>query len=338
MPTKKELGQFYTTNYKYILQDMYIPTNIDKVIEPFAGRGDLVEFIKEYTQSYTCYDIEPKQSYITQRDTLLDPPDYTNMFIVTNPPYLARNKIKDKQIFDLYEVNDLYKAFIKILIKNQCIGGILIIPLNFWCSIRKNDIELRKAFLSIYSIQRLNIFEEQVFNDTAYTVCSFQFENSSLCSNTIPISIYPSNVRFTFTLYSENYLFGGDIYHLPLSDSSPFVSRATLKNIDQKKFFTNIVVKCIDDNLDKRIGLFIVSDPETYIDRTPNHSCRTYALLSIQPPLELVEQEILVHRFNTFLSDYRIKYHSLFLTNYRESNRKRISFELVYRIVQYLLN
>ena len=37
----------------------------------------------------------------------------------------------------------------------------------------------------------------------------------------------------------------------------------------------------------------------------------------------------------------REKYHSLFLTNYRESNtiaRKRISFNLAYEIVNYLLS
>ena len=32
--TKKKLGQFYTTNYDYILQNMYIPENIECVIEP----------------------------------------------------------------------------------------------------------------------------------------------------------------------------------------------------------------------------------------------------------------------------------------------------------------
>jgi hypothetical protein len=44
--------------------------------------------------------------------------------------------------------------------------------------------------------------------------------------------------------------------------------------------------------------------------------------------------------FNNLLTEYRNKYNSLFLTNYRESHdiaRKRISFDLVYQIVSYLL-
>ena len=56
--------------------------------------------------------------------------------------------------------------------------------------------------------------------------------------------------------------------------------------------------------------------------------------------LTLEKQKELVSKFNIFLNDYREKYNSLFLTNYRESNtiaRKRISFNLVYDICNYLL-
>jgi|TARA_Y100000389_G_scaffold204823_1_gene259924 site-specific DNA-adenine methylase len=43
--SKNELGQFYTTNYKYILSNMFIPNNIKTIIEPFAGKGNLLDFI-----------------------------------------------------------------------------------------------------------------------------------------------------------------------------------------------------------------------------------------------------------------------------------------------------
>ena len=134
MTTKQKFGQFYTTNYDYILQNLYIPENIKKIIEPFAGNGDLLNFIKdkEYYE-IECYDIEPKKDYIIQKNTILDPPNFNNSFILTNPPYLARNKSNDKELFDKYKTNDLYKCFIEILILNECLGGILIVPLNFIC-------------------------------------------------------------------------------------------------------------------------------------------------------------------------------------------------------------
>jgi hypothetical protein len=40
---KQKLGQFYTTNYEYILQNLNIPKNITKIIEPFTGNGDLLK-------------------------------------------------------------------------------------------------------------------------------------------------------------------------------------------------------------------------------------------------------------------------------------------------------
>ena len=159
---KQKLGQFYTTNYSYILQGFSIPENITTIIEPFAGNGDLLEFIKTQIHikqpTLECYDIDPKQDCIVKRDTISNPPDYKNKYLLTNPPYLARNKSDEKVLFNKYDVNDLYKCFIKELtIQKECLGGIIIIPLNFWSSIRLGDIELRKAFLAVYSITRLNL-------------------------------------------------------------------------------------------------------------------------------------------------------------------------------------
>ena len=56
------------------------------------------------------------------------------------------------------------------IINDKCLGGILIIPLNFFCSVRKNDVLLREKFLSFYSVNQINIFEETVFEDTSVTV------------------------------------------------------------------------------------------------------------------------------------------------------------------------
>jgi hypothetical protein len=48
-------------------------------------------------------------------------------------------------------------------------------------------------------------------------------------------------------------------------------------------------------------------------------------------------QQKVVDKFNEFLNKNREKYNSLFLTNYREFGRKRISFDLIYSIVGYIL-
>lgn len=213
--TKQKLGQFYTTNYEYILSDLYVPDNITKITEPFCGNGDLLNFIDKERYTLECYDIDPKHSYIIKRDTIKDPPSYKDSFIITNPPYLSRNKSKDKEVFDKNNVNDLYKCHIKNILTNNPIGGIIIIPLNFFCSIRNMDIELRKNFLNTYIIKQLNIFEEQVFDDTTYTVCSFQYEYKPNSNQYIPITIYPNKQRINFMLNEENnYTIGGEIYNI----------------------------------------------------------------------------------------------------------------------------
>ena len=340
---KQKLGQFYTTNYDYILQNLYIPENIITIVEPFAGNGDLLNFIKNKDNyKIECYDIEPKKDYIIKKNTILDPPDINNSFILTNPPYLARNKSNDKELFDKYKTNDLYKCFIEILILNECLGGILIVPLNFICSIRKNDIDLRKKFISKYNIITLNIFEEQVFEDTTYTICSFQFEKKEQeQEKEIKVYIYPSNIDFNIKLNkNNNYTIGGDIYNLVQNDKYK-IDRAT-KLYDNKDNFTNILVKCIDDNINNKIGLKIVDDKirDKYIDNTPKLSARSYAILVIKPKITIIQQEKLVELFNNFLNEKRDNCNSLFLSNYRESKdiaRKRISFTLVYEICNYLL-
>jgi hypothetical protein len=339
--SKNELGQFYTTNYEYILSNMEIPEGVETIIEPFVGNGDLLNFIKNKSKyNIEIYDIDPKYINTIKRDTLKDPPIYTNKFILTNPPYLARNKSKNKELYDIYKCNDLYKCFIFNIITNICDGGIIIIPLNFISSIRKSDIELRKNFLDIYSIKIINIFEEQVFDDTKYAVCSIFFIKKTIEVNNIKIYIYPYNKEMNISLNHENnYTIGGEIYNIP-QNPKYIIQRAT-KDTKDTKNITNILLKCIDDNIDNKLGFKIVSNQDRFIDNTPKLSARSYATLVINYPLTLQEQYDLVDKMNNYIKENRKKYNSLFLTNYRESNsiaRKRISFDLAFKICNYMLS
>jgi len=338
--SKRQLGQFYTTNYEYILSNMAIPNGVKTIVEPFVGNGDLLNFITDKIKyNVEIYDIDPKLTETIQRDTLIDPPDYTDKFILTNPPYLARNKNKNKDLYEKYNCNDLYKCFIVNILTNICQGGIIIIPLNFLSSIRKTDIELRKKFLEIYSIKTINIFEEQVFVDTSYAVCSLYFMKKQ-CNeiNNINMYIYPSNKEMNISLNSENnYTIGGEIYNLQ-QNSKFIVQRATKET---KKNLTNILLKCIDDSIHNQLGFKIVNDEDRFIDNTAKLSARSYATLVINKSLTLEQQQELVDKMNDYIKEKRQKYNSLFLTNYRESNsiaRKRISFDLAFRICNYMLS
>lgn len=339
MAAKKQLGQFYTTNYQYILDGLRIPKKIKHIIEPFVGNGDLLNYINESGKKYKIehYDIDPKITGTIQRDTIKNPPDYNNKFIITNPPYLARNKSTNKELFDLYDTNDLYKCFMLELTRQNPQGGILIIPLNFWSSIRAGDIKLRQQFIERFHVIRVNIFEEQVFNDTSYAICSFLFIQRTLTEDyQIPFIIYPQKKEYYLALNKTNdYTIGGEIYKIPTNPS--YKIGRLIKGMTPN---TNILLKCIDDNINSKLGLSIVDDSEIFYDNTPNKTERSYASIMIEPAITSERQKKLVSDFNAFLEQNREKYNSLFLTNYRESNsiaRKRISFELAYDIIGYLL-
>lgn len=58
--------------------------------------------------------------------------------------------------------------------------------------------------------------------------------------------------------------------------------------------------------------------------------------LSFHEPVSIKHQKELMVLFNENLEKLRKDYHSLFLTNYRDKDRKRISFDFAYNLINYL--
>jgi hypothetical protein len=344
LSNKKNKGQFYTTNCSYILDGLSIPTNIEHIIEPFAGKGDLLDWLKESNTKakIEAYDIEPKRDDIIQKDTLNNPPNYKDTWIITNPPYLARNKSDNKELFDKYNTNDLYKCFISsVVLQNNCKGGIFIIPAGFFLSPRDIDVRCRHNFMSKYKITNVRYFEESVFDDTPTTIVAFSFEKSDkeLTEQNVEWILLPFGEKKIFHMSSENdWIIGGDIYNLPIDDSIKIrrhVDGHPLKEDEQQTFMT---LNALDSGTkDGRICLEYKKD---YIYPAKDTS-RTYATLRIIGKTLTDEEQInLCKEFNKFVEEKREKTHSMFLPQFRESKeyaRKRIPFELAYRIIQHLI-
>ncbi len=352
---KKKLGKFYTENYNYIFQDFVLPelTSLS-FIEPFVGKGHLIKFLLNY---YNCsqnnlniefYDLENHYPNVKIQDTLLKPPDYKNKYVITNPPFLARNKSDKKDIYEMYGNDDLYKCFIKSMTYGDALGGCIIVPINFLSSIRKSDIELRQIFLMKYKIKKINLFEEKVFEDTDYNVIAIQFEKrkDNDLDFKIPINIFPENIYKEFEISEKtHWMIGGELYHLESNEqyeiNRVFEKEGKKKNeediITQPN--TRIFLHALDDGIEKRIRLeYVPNESPLFVGK---ESDRSFASFHILPMLTEDKQRKLIEKFNTFLEDNRTKYHSLFLTNYRESKftaRKRISFQLVYTILKHLLS
>lgn len=347
METKKSKGQFYTVRCHYILEDLPgPPPDARCIVEPFAGQGDLLKWLETggFSLPVEAYDIDPKKPHIVKRDTLRNPPDYSNAWILTNPPYLARNKTEEKDLFDLYETNDLYKCFLKSLTQQTvpARGGILIIPAGFFFSPRALDLECRDAFLSRYRILGIRYFEETVFPDTTTTVVAFAFERSDeiLTSQTIEWTFLPSGLKQTFKLEAQHsWIVGGEIYSLPNPSGLSIRRHVEGVPIQKGEQLLSLTLNALDSGTEE--GRISLDYKKGYV-YPALHTSRTYATLVLKGTVLSEENQIsLAKKFNTFLEKKREETKSLFLPQYRESKeyaRKRIPFELAYRIILHLLS
>jgi hypothetical protein len=227
---------------------------------------------------------------------------------------------------------------------------VIIIPLNFFSSLRKQDIKLRSNFIQKYDINQLNIFEERVFSDTSYTVCCFKFIRSDTekKSKKVKTTFYPKKEHEILLFEDKNdYLIGGDIYKFGEKEKKYFMIDRLTKSNKINYITTNIFAELLDSGTDNgRIKLKYKK--KQYIG---NQSDRVFATIIIKPLrdidkyqkfLSIKENQIkIIDEFNKILNKYREKYHSLFLSNYRESSngngRKRCSFGLCYGLIRHIL-
>jgi len=320
---KLNLGQFYSTKIEYIFQG-FDQIN-DEIIEPFAGQGDIINWING---KVIAYDVEPKISDVIRRDTLKNPPNYDDKYVITNPPFRARNKNESKEIYNKYQTNDLYKCFIISLCESKCLGGILILPINFFLSTRKRDVEIRNQFLEKYQIKRINYFEIPVFDDTTTTIVSFPFQRSKkMESQDIEWHRFPNGDSRIFKLEKVNgWIIGGDIYSL--ETKFKMIRLIENRSLKDGEYLTKIKLNALDTNK-TTIGLEFSEIP--YYGKISSRTTATLITKGFE--LTIKEQKKLIKWFNQYLNSEREKYWSLFLPHYREYERKRISFELAYDIV-----
>ena len=365
---KKQFGQFFTTNVDYIFQDFEKFVKNKNVIDPFAGNKDLISWVeKNNCKKITGFDCDKKycdNKKVFYNDSINSPRGYK--FICTNPPYLHKNKA-DKKIKKRFfsgihsNFEDLYQVSIFSML--DCDEGILIVPLNFLSA--ENSKKIRNLFFEKFEIIKLNIFSEQVFKDTTYNVISFYFKKKKIISNKNKIfaTIFPENKQVGFTIEKKfNWQLGGKfINKIKITKNDLGVFRLTedylqsgeyevemaLQNIKDKKYFCinkklkkilekNILfLRAIDSKNGKKIQL---EDIRKYniAGLVGKNTSRNMAYLIFQKEISINDQKELIKKFNKELNQKRNEYFSFFLTNFRDNNRKRISFDLTYKFLNYL--
>ena len=223
----------------------------------------------------------------------------------------------------------MYKSAIISFIEGHVSGGILIIPVNFLCG---EDSKIRNTFFEKYRIIKCRIFEEQVFDDTSYSVMALQFVKDILENEKkFEIEIYPSKKTISVKV-EKKYDWRVGQKFLVSDDKKYNIGRLTVG----QKPSTNLKLFAIDSGgMDGRIRIEITED-HFY----GKESDRTLATLTTNFPIE--NEYELAKKFNEKLEELREKYNSLFLSTYRESTknymRKRISFKQAYSLIENILN
>lgn len=318
--------QHYTTNASYItngLLDIIPPNAI--LIEPFCGEGDLVALFSRH--KWEKYDIEPKTPDTILRDTLLSPPNYQGKWIITNPPFLAKNKAKDKLLFTQFPYDDLYKIALSTIM--DCEGGIIIIPTNFFADERSGAI--RSLFLNQFRVIKINVFTRPVFTSTTYSICCFAFrrKNNIAEQQTFSITVEPIHETFSMSIEPQyDYRFAGDYYN-DIERVEPVFGRLTTETTAD--YITSIRLYAIDT---RENPIHMEYDEESFYGKSTD---RTYATLTSKLPLNEEQQKRLIDLFNDEMTHFRALYHDLPLTNYRDFGRKRIGFDFAYRLASKLV-
>ena len=325
----------------------------------------------KFSQKHNCksvigYDIDEKcfNNFIFNNDSLLNIPK-SNSFILTNPPYLAKNKMpkKLKEKYLNNDIEDFYHLALKRIIDADFNDGIIIIPINFFSA--ENSDKIRKEFLDKYSIEKINYFMEQVFLDTTYNVVAFNFYKDNSKTKILKFKSFPDKKEFVIKVDGQyNYKIGGEELSKILNCEPKLkIKRLTTEIIN--KNIGNIEVDCFYNDYDTIEKFKINKKLKTNIDnniiilncidgknnkicaediRFYNKNCLVGKITSRNIAYILIDniavdiQYKLIEKFNKKLNELRKAYDSLFLTNFRDNNRKRISFDFCYKLLNYCYN
>lgn len=366
---KKQLGQFFTVNSDYILNGLKIFVKDKDVFDPFCGSGDLLEWAKKHgAKKVIGYDIDSKyidNNNVFKNDSLLNPKKYK--FVVTNPPYLNVNKANSlikKRYFKNSDFEDLYHISIFNILNSD--EGIIIVPVNFLSA--ENSKKIRNFFFSKFKIVKVNYFKHQVFPDTSYNVIAFYYKKLKNPINKInfKMKIFPEKELIDIKLEKKfNWTIGGaDLARIKNQKNVLGAFRLTEKDVGQKK--GNIKMKAAFNHVKHKEDINISQDFYDYLNKNiimlkaidsgseegkislenikdynidclvSKETSRHMIHILFKDGISVKDQKKLISLFNEEIKKLRKQHLSLFLTNYRDNDRKRISFDFTYKLLNYL--
>lgn len=191
---------------------------------------------------------------------------------------------------------------------------------------------LEKNFLSQFEILEMNVFTQPVFETTTYSVCSFAFKRAKNAKEeqSFYINIKPKEEQVKVSLLSQyDFRLAGDFFDKVQSVKIQF---GRLVGSTSKDYITNIHLYGLDT---RETRIHVEYDEKPYEGKSTD---RIYATLTCKYPLTKEEELQLIEGFNNELEQFRKTYHDLPMTNYRDYDRKRISFTFAYQLMSIIYN
>ena len=193
--SKRELGQYFTRDSVWLRPHIrkHIQELADRYngcVDPFAGDGHLLAIAG--TMGYTTHghDIDEricKRKGWTLNDSLVNVIEHEKSFVLTNPPYLAKNSAKrigsnmvryfepgyipEIQTSDLGILDDLFKFAIDKTLQTYS-ESVWIVPESGIQDI--HDLPLWRK-----NLHSVTILEENPFDDTEHPVCVMIFSREN---------------------------------------------------------------------------------------------------------------------------------------------------------------
>ena len=308
---KIELGQFFTNSspfdYDQFRSWFKKALKIDKkILEPFAGANNLVKMLSPDWKecSFVSYDIDPKDPKVQKRDTLKSFPKNFKIAI-TNPPWLAKNSAKRKQIsFPKTEQDNLYKFCLEKMLKN-CEYVAAIIPATF--------IQSKFYFKRLESY---TLLPKKIFSDTENPVCLALF--------------VPKKDRLKTNLFIENQKIGSYEKILnKINQNCPPCGTPPIVRFNIPS--GNLGIFAVDSTLKKNIK-FVKPQmiPDNKVKNTSRHVVR------ICVSKKITKEKI--KKLNFKLSKIRSDTNDILLSPFKGlmkngDYRRRISFSLIRKII-----
>lgn len=303
---KIKKGQFFTKGNPFVfpvfqewLYQYALKNDKNAVfIEPFAGSNSIIKLFKEANpdlkNKWVAFDIEPESVSknvtdipIEKRDMLKRFPKGYNIGI-TNPPYLAKNSAKRKNIrFSYKGFDDLYKYSLHIMLKNLDYVA-AIIPESF---IVQNLFHER-----LFAVVSLRT---KMFEDTECPVCLALF---------IPAG--KKILKDNFKIYSnEEYI--GDYQSLITLNKKSFLEEIPIVFHDPKG---QIALHAIDNTFSASI---VFQRGEIIPVDKVKKSNRSFTRIGGLEKFSIEEIDLIINISNDLLSKKRRQTNDVFLTSFK---------------------